>query len=70
MIEEEPVDLLNRIVQKIAEKSGEKTEDILKIINKISKEKNILLEVASLLECKEYDIDFDEFLIDFEETVF
>jgi hypothetical protein len=69
-IEDDRPDLLKRIVEKISKKSGEKNEDILKNIEKISKEKNIFVEVAALLECKDYDIDFNEFLSDIEKSLF
>jgi hypothetical protein len=69
-IEDEQPDLIKRILEKILVKSGKKNEEILKNIENVSREKNIFLEVAALLECKEYDIDFNEFLKDIEEILF
>jgi hypothetical protein len=51
--------ILDEIVEKIAEKTKIKKEDIYEKIKKIEREKNINSDVAALLVGKEFDIDLE-----------
>ena len=58
--EKKEVNLLQIIIQRIAEKSNLDEKTIMKQVNKIEQEKNITAEVAALLVGKEYDIVFED----------
>jgi hypothetical protein len=60
-INEENLNLIDKIVNRISERTGEKSRDILEKIKKIEKEKNILFEVATLYIGREYDMILEDY---------
>ncbi len=63
------VDVLTTIIGKIAEKSKTGSKEILDGVKKISEERNITIEVASLVFGKEFDIVFDDLYNQVEKTI-
>lgn len=53
-------DVLTTLIEKIADKTKKDQKEILEQIKKISEERNITIEVASLIFGKEFDILFDD----------
>jgi len=62
-------DIVSKIVRRIEEKTKINDKEILEKIKAIEKEKNINTEVATLLICKEYNINFDDFIEEIEEKI-
>lgn len=58
------------MIKRIVEKTGINEQKIIEKIEEVGKEKNIDLEVAALLVCKEYDISLDDFFEKIEEKIF
>jgi len=63
-------DIIDRIIIKISKKANLDNKEIVKKISIVEKEKNITAEVASLLICKEYDVDATVFYDEIEEKIF
>lgn len=59
---EEETNILKEIVKRIHEKTNLNEKQIIDKINDVSKEKNIIEEIAALLVGKEYEIEIDDFL--------
>jgi hypothetical protein len=57
---EEEYNVIEIIVNRIAEKNNQEYKKIIGEIEKISSEKNVLLEIAALLYAKECDIDIED----------
>ena len=58
---EESLDVIEKIINHIVEKTGESKQNIVKKIKEVEEEKNIVSEVAALLVGKEYNIDVEDF---------
>jgi hypothetical protein len=56
----EEYNVMDTIVNRIAEKKNQEYKKIIGEIEKISSEKNVLLEIAALLYAKECDIDIED----------
>ena len=69
-IKEKNEDLLKRIIKKIKENTDSNIEKIEENIKNINIEKNLILEVAALIECREYNIDINEFYDELEQIFF
>lgn len=65
----EETDVFKQIVKRIQNKTNLKEQQIIDKINKTSKEKNILVEIAALLEAKEHDIELGDFLKELENKI-
>ena len=61
--------ILDEIVEKVAEKAKIKKEDIYEKIKKIEQEKNINSGVAALLVGKEFDVNLENFYEKIEEEI-
>ncbi len=59
--EEESPDIIENIVKRIAEDTGQNAKDIFEKIKYVEKEKNVILEVAALLIGREYNIALDNY---------
>jgi len=62
--------IIDQIVKRIAECSGQNSKEILEKIKEIEKEKNILFDVAALLIARDYDIVLDDFFEDIKNKVY
>jgi hypothetical protein len=62
--------ILNRIVNRIAEKSESSKKDIFEKINYIEKNRNLFLEVAALLVGKENNVNLEDFFKIIEDEIF
>ena len=69
-LKKEEIDVLRVIVNRIVTKSGNNEKNVVEKINKIVKEKNIVLEVAALTIGKEYDLKFEDFFEIIEDKIF
>jgi hypothetical protein len=67
-VEEE--DVFQKIVNRIIEKTNNTYEEIIKDINRIQKEKNIIPEVAALLLAKEFNVNVEDSLDAVEKRIF
>ena len=68
--DEEPVDILSKIVTQINEKTKLSKDEILKKIREIEKEKNITTEVAALMVGKDFDVSLEGLYEDVENKIF
>ncbi|MDH7506627.1 MAG: DUF2240 family protein [Candidatus Thermoplasmatota archaeon] len=64
------LNVLKKIVNRICEKTNLKESQVFDKINNISKEKNIIEEIAALLVLKEHNIELDDFLKEIENSIF
>jgi hypothetical protein len=65
----EELNILDQIVKRIHEKTNLKEAQIFDKINEISKEKNLLEEIAALLVGKEFEIEINDFLKEIEDKI-
>jgi len=66
---EDNSDIIEQIVKRIAEYTGQNSKDILEKIKEIGKELNVHFEVAALFIGSEYDIVLDDFFEDVEHEI-
>jgi hypothetical protein len=66
---EEERNILKQIVKRIHEKTNLNEKQIIDKINYISKEKNLIEEIAALLVGKEYEVEIDDFLKELEKKI-
>jgi hypothetical protein len=69
-VKEEKLDAIKTIINRIVEKTGLDEKSVIEKIKDFEKEKNIRLEVATLLFSKEYDVDVDDCFDEIEEKLF
>jgi hypothetical protein len=67
--EESEVNILDKIIKRIFEKTNIDKIQIKNKINSIANEKNITKDVAALLIGKEHNINLDDFFIEIEEVI-
>ena len=65
----EETNFLNQIVKRIHEKTNLNESQIIDKINDVSKEKNLIEEIAALLVGKEYEIEIDDFLKELDKKI-
>jgi hypothetical protein len=66
---EDNSDIIEQIVKRIAEYTGQNSKDILEKIKEIGKELNVHFDVAALFIGSEYDIVLDDFFEDVEHEI-
>lgn len=69
-IKEEKRKVLDVIIHRIAEKTNQDSNDIIKEIQRVESEKNILSDVAALYVARGYNIDIQEFLEGVQVTIY
>ena len=62
--------VLTKIIKKISKETGSSEEEVLRKINNLEKEKNIVSETAALLLGKENNVDISKFLPEVEGKIF
>jgi len=65
----EEINVINQIVKRIHEKTNLKEQEIIDKINEISKEKNLIEEIAALLFGKEHEIEINDFFKEIENKI-
>ena len=68
--EEESPDIIESIVKRIAEDTGQNAKDIFEKIKYVEKEKNVILEVTALLIGRDYNIALDNYFEGAERKIF
>ena len=69
MLNEKRQDVVKSIVGRVIKKTEQDEKSVFEEIKKVSKEKNISLEVAALLVSREYEIDISIFLDQVEDRI-
>lgn len=67
---EEKEDILTKIIKEISKNTNTPSEEIIRKIKNIEKEKNITPELAALILGKENNIEYSDFLSEIEEKIF
>ena len=62
--------VLTKIIKKISKETGSPEEKVLRKINNLEKEKNIVSEIAALILGRENNVDVSEFLPEIERKIF
>ena len=64
------VNTLDDLICKISNKTGYSAKEILEKIQSISSKKQVSFEIAALLICKDFRVNFDEYLEIIENIIF